>query len=295
VTDDGWRDRMVGRFGAGVLTWADGVDARAAQLARRWGLELGAPFPTGNTSRTIAATRRTDQAAVVLKLVPQPELVAAEAAALRAWAAAAAPAPVPAVLELADDALLLERVDPGTRLVDRGRPASIAEVATLVRALHAPGVDPPPGLPTLRERLAFLYAMAARRGADPGLVARGRAAALELGDGADGPDKPDGAARVGLVHGDLHAGNVLDGGAQRGLVAIDPRPCIGDPLFDLVDWVLHDGDPVERAHALAAATGHDPQRLLAWTRATAVLAGPMVLGRSDAEERVGALLREPLA
>jgi hypothetical protein len=49
---------------------------------------------------------------------------------------------------------------------------------------------------------------------------------------------------------------------------------VGDPLFDLVDWVLHDGDPVQRAHALAGATGHDGSRLLAWTRATAVLTGP---------------------
>jgi streptomycin 6-kinase len=275
---------MVGRFGAGVIGWADGVPARADALARRWGLELGAAFATGNTSRAIAAVRVADGRPVVLKLVPEPELVAVEAAALRAWAGATSGV-VPELLASDVDALLLERIVPGTRLVDRARPASIAEVARLIDALHDPARSVPAGLPSLRERLEFLYAMVARRGADPGLVARGRAAALTLADGAAG-------AR--LVHGDLHAGNVLDGGPRRGLVAIDPRPCIGDPAFDLVDWVLHDGDPIQRAHALAAATGHDPQRLLAWTRATAVLAGPMVLGRSDAEERVGALLREPL-
>jgi streptomycin 6-kinase len=272
VTDDGWRDRMVARFGPGVLAWADGAQARAGELADGWGVVLGAPFPTGGTARTFAATRRSDGAALVLKLVPEPELVAAEAAALRAWAALpAAAGAVPALVALADDALLLERIAPGTRLADRAAPAPIDAVAALVRALHDPGVPLPAGLPSLRERLAFVYGLAARRGADPGLVARGRAAALELADG--GSD-------AGLVHGDLHAGNVLDGGPARGLVAIDPRPCVGDRLFDLVDWVLHGAaDPVVRAHALAEATGQDPQRLLAWTRAAAVLVGPALAGR----------------
>lgn len=279
MNDDGWRERMVRRFGPGVLAWAEGVDARAQALAAAWALRLGAPFATGNTSRTIAATRIADGAPVVLKLVPEPALVAAEALALRAWAATGA---APALLEVTDDALLVERILPGTRLVDRAAPATVAEVAALVGALHA--TPPPGGLPTLGERLGFVYAIAARRGADPALVARGRAAALALaGDG--GP--------AALLHGDLHAGNVLDGGPVRGLVAIDPRPCVGDPLFDLVDWVLHDGDPTQRARALAAATGRDPQRLLAWTRAAAVLAGPAVLGRAGAQERVSALLREP--
>ena len=43
------------------------------------------------------------------------------------------------------------------------------------------------------------------------------------------------------MHGDLHPGNVLRGGPGRGVVAIDPRPCLGDPAFDAVDWVLAGG------------------------------------------------------
>src|SRR5205807_4200451 len=41
-----------------------------------------------------------------------------------------------------------------------------------------------------------------------------------------------------LLHGDLHPGNVLDGGPVRGLVAIDPMVCVGDPCFDAVDFAL---------------------------------------------------------
>ena len=35
----------------------------------------------------------------------------------------------------------------------------------------------------------------------------------------------------------IHPGNVLVGGLARGLVAIDPRPCVGEAEFDAVDWV----------------------------------------------------------
>ncbi|MGZ8761136.1 MAG: aminoglycoside phosphotransferase family protein [Aeromicrobium sp.] len=35
-----------------------------------------------------------------------------------------------------------------------------------------------------------------------------------------------------LLHGDLTPSNILDGGAERGLVAIDPAPCLGDAAFD---------------------------------------------------------------
>ncbi|MEU8890482.1 aminoglycoside phosphotransferase family protein [Streptomyces sp. NPDC048442] len=41
-----------------------------------------------------------------------------------------------------------------------------------------------------------------------------------------------------LLHGDLHLGNVLDGGAERGLMAVGPKACVGDPCFDAVDYVL---------------------------------------------------------
>ena len=45
-----------------------------------------------------------------------------------------------------------------------------------------------------------------------------------------------------LLHGDLTPVNVLDGGVERGLVAIDPAPCVGDPAFDAIDLVLWRAD-----------------------------------------------------
>src|SRR5260370_961646 len=45
-----------------------------------------------------------------------------------------------------------------------------------------------------------------------------------------------------MLHGDLTPGNILDGGARRGLVAIDPAPCLADAAFDAVDLILWQAD-----------------------------------------------------
>jgi streptomycin 6-kinase len=96
-----------------------------------------------------------------------------------------------------------------------------------------------------------------------------------------------------LLHGDLHLGNVLDGGPARGLVAIDPRACVGDPCFDAVDYLL-DGagrDGVEtRCAALAAASGLDGDRLYAWCRAVAAIVAITYLRRAGPEQAVADLL-----
>jgi streptomycin 6-kinase len=53
----------------------------------------------------------------------------------------------------------------------------------------------------------------------PELFERGRRLATRLADQA---------SPTVLLHGDLNPGNILHGGRQRGLVAIDPAPCLGD-------------------------------------------------------------------
>jgi streptomycin 6-kinase len=61
---------------------------------------------------------------------------------------------------------------------------------------------------------------------------------------------------------------VLDGGGRRGLVAIDPGPCLGDPAYDAIDllvWQAGDIATIEaRAALLATAIGVDVARLLDW-------------------------------
>jgi streptomycin 6-kinase len=89
-----------------------------------------------------------------------------------------------------------------------------------------------------------------------------------------------------LLHGDLTPSNILDGGSERGLVAIDPAPCLGDDLaFDAVDLLLWQADDVEliaaRAEQLARARGVDAGRMLDWCIA---FAGMTALELAEAPE-----------
>ena len=78
----------------------------------------------------------------------------------------------------------------------------------------------------------------------------------------------------GLLHGDLHLSNVLRAGRSRGLVAIDPRPGVGDLTFDAIDWTLDRATSMaevdERIQGLCPRVpGLDPGRLWGWCQATA--------------------------
>ena len=273
--------RLATRFGPEVAGWCAGLPALAGELARRWGLRLGTAWPVGGTS-VVLPCESGNGGLLVLKLTPDLKIAADEAAALGAWMACRH------VVTLHDadidrGALLLERVLPGTRLADEPNRWTLEEVAPVLSDLwrqpSRPGAGS--GLPKLRERADFVFELtrwrlesrpdvAAR--VPPGLVEASRDLASALAD--EGP--------VRLLHGDLHPGNVLRGG--RGLVAIDPRPCLGDPAFDAVDWVLADGGSEEavrrRIGWLAArADGLDPDRAWGWCQAMAVVLAVSILAR----------------
>ncbi|MEU4803786.1 aminoglycoside phosphotransferase family protein [Actinosynnema sp. NPDC023587] len=206
--------RLVKRFGPGVRPWLADLPDLVAALCARWGLEPERELSGGRSSHTLLCRRGS--AAVVLKLTPDPEIAAEEAAALHAWEA------VPRVVALlaqdvAAGALLLEGLEPGT-------PAAYGpEYLEVLTALHIPA---PGGILPLAGRVDYMYALAART--KPGDYSAAHAAATELAR--------DPVPAV-LLHGDLHFGNVLDAG-ERGLVAIDPRPCAGDAAFDAADFVF---------------------------------------------------------
>ena len=80
-------------------------------------------------------------------------------------------------------------------------------------------------------------------------------------------------ATIVLLHGDLTPSNILDGGTERGLVAIDPSPCLGDAAFDAVDlipWQAEDLETIDARIDQMAATGAvDAERLFSWCAAFA--------------------------
>jgi streptomycin 6-kinase len=283
--DQAWRARMVRRFGPEVEAWCDDVSRLAGELAARWELRELEPVPAGGTSRVVAC-RIADGGRAFLKLTPEPGLAIDEATALRAWEDGGR---APRVLAFDEPtcALLLEAIEPGTRLADVPQLATVPAVAGLTAALHVPA---PAGLPALRERVDFVFSITRTRARgmrlDAGAIERSHAAARMLADDRPGP--------AVLVHGDLHPANVLVGPPGRELVAIDPRACLGDPAFDLVDWITDWATPdrwQERSDALAAATGVAPARLWSWLRALAVvIAAARLAGRRRDDELADRLL-----
>ncbi|TMD86506.1 MAG: hypothetical protein E6I78_05480 [Chloroflexi bacterium] len=272
LLDGGVRERLTARFGAEIAAWLDGLPKVLEALAMRWRVELGSLIPRGSMSVVIRCGL-PDGRSSVLKVSPDRVRLAAEAAALDRWTTAH----TPSVLEVDESvgALLMEAIEPGIPLVESLVYPDTETAANLLLALHASGVPDPSYLPLAR-RVANLF----NSGTNPykrhpelldliprELYERGRQLATRL------------AVRVpptALLHGDLTPTNILDGGVQRGLVAIDPAPCLGDDLafdaIDLVLWQADDGDMIaSRAKLLAPAIGVDTGHLVEWCTAFAAM------------------------
>ena len=262
--DDELRLRLGRRFGSAIDGWFDALPAVLSDLAERWDIEWGTLIQRGSVSVVIRC-RTADGRPAVLKASPARERVAHEAAALAGWKTTH----VPAVLAVdeAVGALLIEAIEPGTPLDESAAYPGVESLAALLTSLHEGGVRDPRYL-LLADRVSYLFDSGMKdyeRRPDLAdlipheLYARERRLAMRLA--AD-------AVPTVLLHGDLTPVNILDGGAERGLVAIDPAPCFGDPAFDAVDLLFWRADDVEtiaaRAERLAPAIGADAGRLLGW-------------------------------
>ncbi len=254
---------LVLRFGPDVVGWWEAVPALVGRLAERWGLTLGEPYDGGASSVAIRCTT-ADGVAAVLKVTPDAAFLASQAEMLRSLGPSGR---VPAVLAASGEGIVLEAVVPGTEVTPG--PEQWAE---LMSALHA--VPPPPGLTRdLRGRVEEAFARVGRRLSEPVVAARVDRAVWELAVARAGR-LLDSQSDVVLLHGDLHPGNVLDGGV-RGLMAIDPKTCVGDPCYDAVDYVVEGAgrDGIEvRCTRVAAAYGLDVDRLRMWSRVNAPFA-----------------------
>ncbi|MVO85507.1 phosphotransferase [Streptomyces sp. p1417] len=281
--------RLVARFGPGARGWLASVPHLAAQSAARWGCELGAPFG-GGASSLVFRCDWPDGTRAVLKLSPDRALLARQVEMLRVLAPSGR---VPAVLaaDAGAGAMVLEEVLPGTGAEDLPRASLPQQWGELLAALHS--VPPPAHWPLdLRGRFDEAFVRIGRRLSEPSIAARIAPATWQrtirrcetLLDSQTG---------VVLLHGDLHLGNVLDGGPSRGLTAIDPKACIGDPCFDAVDYTVagagHEGVGA-RCRKVAAACALDEDRLYAWSRVVAPMAAIAHLTWGGPESVVDELL-----
>jgi streptomycin 6-kinase len=285
------RQRLTGRFGSEVESWLDELPEKLMALAESWQLELETAIPHGSVS-VVYRCRLADGRGAVLKASPDRARLAREAGALESCRTPHTPA------VLARDerrgVLLIEAIEPGTSLADSSIYPTPESVAELLRALHSSEASPS-SYPPVGQRVAYLFDVSAklyRR--HPGLAALIRPEVYELGRRLATRLAGDPAPQV-LLHGDLTPRNILDGGAERGLVAIDPAPCVGDAAFDAVDLILWQAEDLAmieaRAVRLAAAAGLDAERLLGWCVAFAAMSALELASQGDSPRaRTEALL-----
>jgi streptomycin 6-kinase len=289
VLDEGARERLITRYGAGVGAWCTALPELVERYCLRWDLDLDTAL-SGNSSRVFIG--RQGNRGVVLKLTPDPAIANEEATALRAWAA------TPHAVDLLDadleaGVLLLENIEPGTKVSDEPQVPPVHEVAALLTGLRETAHYDAGQLPTLAQGMEPMFA---RIG---GLLSHPQVSALVarqvLDDGyhraralaSDGPE--------GLLHGDLHLFNILRGGRSRGLVAIDPRPSVGDLTWDAIDWTLHRATSMAEVHERIERLGRlvpglDPGRLWDWCRATAAALAILQLRRRPPDAATQLLL-----
>lgn len=248
------------------------LPALVDDVARRFQIEVGAPFQPGGCASWVAPVRqRVDGSRAVLKVqFPNPESQP-EAPVLAAWAG------VGAVRLLDHDpdrrALLLEWCEPGTGLVEEGGSVAAATAgADIATRLHA--TPPPAGTPTLASVLGpWADEVEARLALHPTEVPGWGQRAL-----ATMRDRPGAVDDHVLLHGDLNPTNVLSA-AREPWLAIDPKPMVGDPAYDGARLVLQP-DPNATAHpagtlaqrldVLAQRMAVDRGALLEWCLVDAV-------------------------
>ncbi len=235
----------------------------AGEVAAVWNLTLGPPFPMA--LRSYVATAGDD---AVLKVTPvEDDDADHEADALALWGGDGA------VRLLRHDperrALLLERLHPGTDLASSSDDEATRIAVDVGRRLWRPADEPFRRVGDQIDR--WLDDAPSGNATRRTLVSLAR----ELWDGFR-------MGRETLVHGDFHHHNLLLSGAIY--VAIDPKPMLGEPEFDVPPFLWNPvgsvmrRDVTERRIAAFADAGLDDQRIRAWT----VIRGA-VLGAGDPE------------
>ena len=235
----------------------------AREAAAAWGVELGRPFALARFSFVAPA----GDDAVVKVTPPEDDESDEEADALALWAGDGA------VSLLRRDrgrrALLLERARPGTDLAPVPEDEATAIAVEVGLRLWRPAAEP---FRWIGDHVPRWLDDA--RGHELAPLARELYASLEPG-------------RSTLVHGDFHHHNILDAGGRY--VAIDPKPYLGEPEFDVPSFLWNPIpyrmtlEVTERRLAGFAAVGLDEERMRAWS----VIRGAYL----DADENESNVLR----
>ncbi|MFD4945616.1 aminoglycoside phosphotransferase family protein [Streptomyces sp. NPDC058239] len=250
--------------GAAGRAFLAALPGRAAEFLERWGLRRDGEAFYGMCALVLPVVRVADGRRAALKLQPVDEETAGEPVALRVWGEAGAGAVELLDHDAATGTLLLERLEGHRSLTGMadGQEAVRILAGLLARLSSVPA---PAGC-----GLRGLGDMAAR------MLAAAPGAVVALADGEERRLLADCAAAVRevagepgdrLLHWDLHYGNVLADGEGR-WVAIDPKPLVGDPGFELLPALVNRFDAAavrRRFDLMTEVLGLDRERARAWT------------------------------
>jgi streptomycin 6-kinase len=276
--------------------WLATLPGRAQEWLDRWELTPErVQYPGGHISMVVLV-RQADGTPAALKLAMVTDETAQEDAALAHWDGRGAVRLLRA--EPSCGALLLERLHADVSLRSLPDAKAMLEAAGVVRRLWVPPAEkhPFPSVAhytgrlaeSLRQRREQPWAEPLRPLIDEALETRERLVTAQ-----DAPEPV-------LLHGDFHHGNVLAADRVPWL-AIDPKPLVGDPAYDLA-WLVRDrletlvAAPAAQSAArrrlskLSDALDVDRDRLRDWTLFRAVEAGVWSLSVGDRED--GELLLE---
>jgi streptomycin 6-kinase len=286
--------RRAAADGDGGTEWVASLPQLAADLERRWDVEIGEQLPGGTAAVVARARTAAGEEAVVKIAVPDPDFPR-EAAAL-----AAAEGRGYVRLHAADlerRALLLEPLGPSLVRSGLGPPEQLLILSDVLRQAWAlppewavVGEGPFDKAVALRELVIGLWSDLGEP-CPPAVVdlavrcADRRAARWDADTGV-------------VVHGDAASANALQvrtprPGGEAGYVLVDPDPFLGDPAYDLGvalrDWSpeLLAGDPSSLlsgwCRLLALRSGLDPVAIWDWAFLERVSTGLYALSLGAAE------------
>jgi streptomycin 6-kinase len=263
--------------GAEGEVWLRGLPATIEACAARWSLEVGPPF-LPLYYNYVARADGADGARLVLKICFPDDEAPTERGAMRLFDGRGAARLIEA--DAGRSALLLERLEPGTKLselCDTDDEGAISAAVNVMRSLlrPAPLVHEFPSVADWGK--GFARHRARYEGTSGPLPAR-------LFDEAETlfHDLNASAAEPVLLHGDLHQGNIIAARREPWL-AIDPKGIVGDAAYEVGALLRNPNDRIlswpnlprvmgRRIRQLSEESGFERERVRGWGLSQAILA-----------------------
>lgn len=263
--------------GAEGEVWLRELPATVEACAARWSLKVGQPL-LPLYYNYVAHADGADGARLVLKICFPDDEAPTEREAMRLFDGRGAARLIDA--DEARSALLLERLEPGTKLselCDTDDEGAISAAVNVMRSLRrpAPLVHEFPSVADWGR--GFARHRARYEGTSGPLPARlfDEAERLfhDLNASADEPV---------LLHGDLHQGNIIAARREPWL-AIDPKGIVGEQAYEvgallrnphdrILSWPNLPRVTARRIRQLSEELGFDPERVRGWGLSQAILA-----------------------